>query len=382
MLLAIFYVCSILILYTWIVYPLILVLASRFKAGGNIPREYDDAYKPSVSIIIAAYNEQDSIEQRIRNLLDQDYGDASHEIIVASDGSSDATNELVEKYRSAGVKLLAFEKNRGKAIVHNDAVASAQGEIILFSDAGTLFQPGLVGAILNYFRNPSVGCVVGKLKYESAGTAISESEGIYFKLENIIREKESLLGLLATGTGSCLAVRKRLWRNLEPVHDSDFITPIDVVLQNHKVVLAPDVVVHDKPPVSVQGEFRSRVRMTSKNFMGTILRFGVRGWIDFPCTGFALLSHKIFRWLTPFFLLGVWFANAAALDEGCFYLITFMFQNLFYALAFAGWLAERAEVALPVASQIFSFCVAMAGMGAGVIKGLFGRAPASFKTVE
>lgn len=338
----------------------------------------ENNYIPTVSIIIAAYNEEKNIEKRIRNILEQDYPTDKIEIIVASDGSTDRTVENAKQYGKYGVKILDFKQNRGRAEVQNDAVKEAKGEIIFFTDAETEFEENFLKNIVKYFSE-NVGCVVGNLIYRSQKSSISQSEGLYFKFEKKIRELESELGILATASGACMAVRRCLWKDLTPIDDSDFTTPLDVILQGYRVVFAKDAIAYDIPPSSVKGELKARIRQTSKNFIGTLKRWGMKGWIKHPFVSWGMLSHKILRWFTPFFMLGAFISNIFLLNKGYFYKLIFTGQVAFYILAIFGLIGELFKKRIPIASTIFSFCIANMGMGIGVIKGLIGKAPTSYK---
>jgi hypothetical protein len=179
-----------------------------------------------------------------------------------------------------------------------------------------------------------------------------------------------------------MALRKELWTDLPPTHDADSATPLDVIKQGYTVVYAEDALAYDVPPSSVEGEFRARVRQVSQEFVGIIKRLGWRGIIKHPLVSWGLFSHKILRWLTPFFMLIAFATNIFLLGEGPLYRAAFTAQSAFYLLAVAGFLGELAKKRVPLGSPVFSFCVANIGMGMGVIKGLAGRAPAAYKTTE
>jgi len=340
---------------------------------------YNDCF-PIVSVIVAAYNEEKSIGRRIENLLEQNYPKDKLEIIVASDGSTDRTVRIAKQF--LGVKVLDFKENRGRAAIQNDGVKIAKGEVIVFTDSETEFEKNFLRRITEYFFYEKVGCVVGNLVYRTQRTSISESEGFYWKLEKKLRRLESDLGILSTATGACMAVRKNLWKDLAPIDDSDFTTPLDVILQGYKIVYAPDAIAYDIPPSSVKGELRARIRQTSKNLIGTLKRWGWRGWIKHPFVSWGLLSHKILRWLTLFFMIGAFISNLFLLNKGILYQLTFAGQVIFYLIAVIGMAGEFLKVRIRIASMIFSFCIANIGMGIGVIKGILGKAPGAYKMEE
>jgi len=379
MMVAIFWGSVVLLLYVYAGYFLLLQLAVALKRATTrqvSPHTVADEL-PDVSVIIAAHNEERVIGQRIENLLASGYPLDKLEIIVASDGSTDATIAESRQVNNHRVRVFNFER-RGKALTHNRAVEKAKGEIIIFTDAEGSFDPSFILQTVECFRDPSVGCVTGNLFFQSEGDTISHSLDLYWELEKRVFGLESDLGILAAASGTCMAARKTLWRPLASTDDADFCTPLDVVLQDYRVVFAKAAVAYDVPWTSLKGEFKSRIRMTSQAFFGILARWGLRGWIRHPLVSFGLLSHKFLRWVSPFFMLSVFASNIYLLKQGSFWKLVFVLQLVFYATALVGGLGERLRVRIPIASTIFSFCVANLGMALGVFKGMMGRAPASF----
>lgn len=372
----IFWTSVILLLYVYSGYFLLLKLLSTFRRE-TVAVENNSHY--SVSIVVSAYNEGDFIKRRIENLLHQDYLMNRAEIIVASDGSTDETVRVARNFEPDGIRVLESSQNRGRASVQNEAVKAANGNIVVFTDAETEFDRDFLKNLTKYFTDERVGCVVGNLFYKTEGTSISESEGFYWKFEKKLRKMESDIGILATATGACMAVRKDLWRNLSLIDDSDFITPLDVIMQGHRVVYAQDAVACDVPPSSMRGELKARIRQTSKNLIGTLKRWGWKGWIRHPLVSWGILSHKILRWFTPFFMAAAFISNIFLLRQGPVYSALFAGQVAFYILAAVGLVGELLRKRIPVAPLILGFCVANVGMGIGVIKGLAGKAPAVYK---
>lgn len=369
------------ITYIYIGYYLILQILVKFVPSDE-KADLNTEYFPRVSIVVAAYNEGKVIKQRIENLLELNYPKDKVEIIIASDGSTDRTIEIAKSFEIYGVKVLDFKENRGRAAIHNDSIKATKGDILIFTDATTNFDKNFLKEAVKFFEEEKVGSVVGKLHYKTKKSSISESEGLYWRFEIVLREIESKLGLLATGSGACISIRKNLFKRLNPVDDVDFTTPLDVVLQGYKVVFAKDAVAYDIPPQSVKGEFNARIRMTSKNFVGTLKRWGLKGWTRYPLVSWGLLSHKILRWLTPFFMASVLITNVFLLNGEWIYQLTFLGQMAFYSVALVGFIGQLSGKKIPLASTIFSFCVANLGMGIGVIVGLLGKAPASYKMPE
>lgn len=363
------------LLYTWAGYPLSLLILAAFVREKVCSRKP----LPRLSVLVAAYNEEKTIENRLQNIIDSDYPKDLLEIVVASDGSSDRTVELASAF--GNVTVLDFPR-RGRSLTHNEAVKRIESPIVILTDSATEFDRSFLATIAGYFSYEKTGCAVGNLIYKTGQSAISECEGKYLSAEKKIRHFESKLNILATGSGACMALRKGLWTDLPPTHDADSAAPLDVIKQGYTVVYAEDALAYDVPPSSVEGEFRARVRQVSQEFVGIIKRLGWRGIIEHPLVSWGLFSHKILRWLTPFFMLIAFATNIFLLGEGPLYRAAFTAQSAFYLLAVAGFLGELGKKRVPLGSPVFSFCVANIGMGMGVIKGLAGRAPAAYKTTE
>ncbi len=365
--------------YTYFGYYLLLsVLARIFGDKGKVT--FKEAYYPQTTIIIPAYNEESVIEHRIQNLLELDYPKDKLEMVIASDGSSDRTVEIAKQYEKRGITTLDFKENRGRADVHNGSVKVVSGEIVVFTDADTLFERDFINKIVVPFSDPKVGCAIGQLIYKPKGTSIAEAESRYYnKWEFNLKELESTLGILVNGTGACMAIRKELFRPLTPIDDVDTATVVDMALKGFRTVFVKDAIAYDLPPSSVKSELSYRVRGTSKTIMSLAGRTNFWGWLKNPILSWSILSHRVFRYCTPYFMTAAMVSNMFVLEKGMLYQIIFAIQASFYVLLFVGWLGERIRKRIPIASAIFSFGVAMFGMAIGVAKGITGRAPTVYK---
>jgi cellulose synthase/poly-beta-1,6-N-acetylglucosamine synthase-like glycosyltransferase len=370
-----FWIALLHLVYIYVGYWVVLRVFAAVRRTRRVRRR-GEVYAPSVSIVIPAHNEERSIGNRIRNILQTNYPVQKKEIIIASDGSTDSTVHIANEYES--VKVLAFSKKRGRAPVHNDAIAEASGDIIVFSDAETTFDQDFLWEIVSPFRDPTVGVVVGNLSYQTQKTSMSQGEGLYWRIEKQIRKQESRLGILSTGTGACMAVRKRLWNNLDPVEDVDCVTPLQLVLQGYRVVFASGALAYDEPPSSIKEEFKARIRMTSKDVFGTLKTWGWRGWMSHPLVSWGILSHKLLRWMTPYFMVVLLGTNLLLAGQSPFYQAFLAAQAIFYCACLSGWVLELFGNSVKPASTCFAFAVASLGMGTGFLKGILGKAPAAY----
>ena len=364
------------ILYVYVGYYLCLRLLVYIYPNSNKPASSHNNPKPlKVSIIIAVYNEEDHIEKRINNILELSYA-GEVETIVASDGSSDKTVEIAAKYCNRGVKVLDFKKNRGRALTHNDAVSSASGDILLFTDAETEFAPDFLQHISEPFENDHVGCAVGRLHFIDKESGITKAEGFYWKWEVRTRIMEDRIGILMTGTGACTAFRRELFRPMRPIDDVDFAFTVDVINSGKQVIYIQSAKAYDKAPSSLKEELNGRIR-SSKRLVGTFSRWGIRNCLRHPLYSWGLVSHKLLRWLTPVFLILVFISNLFLIGA-TFYNFTFylyLTSILLVVIGFAGHLLDKR---IPLASILFSFALANLGFAIGLYRIFTGRIPVKY----
>ena len=356
------------IVYTWIGYPLILLLLTAFKSGRVAPRF---AGSPFVSIIVPAHNEETLIARKLDDCLKLDYPADRIEIIVVSDNSTDRTEELVRGYlaQDARIRWLASENRAGKSGVQNLAASHARGDLFFFTDARTTTLPSTLRTMVRQLNDPSVGLVTGTVLFGDSGEAVEKSQGLYWRYERQLRGLESDLGILATGSGQALLVRRTLFVPLPVCYGDDCIMPLDVRLQGYQVIQDEDAVVFDIMPHGIAGELRARIRMTARNVAGTLARPRILNPLRFPLTALGLLSHKLLRWLTPFLLLLMLLCTLSLAMQGRA-TILFWLQSAFYVAAFIGWVLVRQQRAPGVFGYAFSFCLANLGFLLGMIKAL------------
>ena len=379
----IFWLSAGLISYTWILYPVVLYILNKIN-------RYEDFSSPVflmpdppfVSLIIAVYNEEDVIARRIENLLGQDYPKNKMEVIIASDGSTDQTVDIARRYEPKGVKILEFKQNRGKAFVHNDAVKVAKGDVLVFSDAETVFEKGFLKNLIKHFSDPKVGCVIGRLVYQKEkDTALSSAESKYFKYEVWVRDKESRLGILIAATGAAMGCKKEIYEPLRGFEDVDVVIPLLSIVKGYKNVFESKAVAYDVPPSSAIQELRYRFRDTALSMAGTLRVMGQNlfNLSKRPSVLLSVISHRILRWLTPLLLLLLFISNAGLVHAGGMYNLTFVAQIMFYSFGVLGGIVEGFGRSIPLVSAIYSFLIANLGMMGGVLRFALGRASSSWK---
>ena len=356
------------ILYIYLGYPaLVFMLGAirnkRIKKGD---------YQPHVTILIAAYNEEKSIEATIKNKLNLDYPKDKLEMIVISDSSSDGTDEIVNQYESRGVKLLRQTPRAGKTSALNMAVPHAKGEILVFSDANSIYAPDALKKLMQNFYDQEVGYVTGKMIYTNLdGTAIGDGCSAYMKYENFLRKVETKAGSVVGVDGGIDVVRKSLYQSMTPDQLPDFVLPLKVVEQGYRVVYEPFAILKEPSLKKPEDEYKMRVRVSLRSLwalsdMRHLLTFTrsspsssgtpsqartfsysehtpshPRNLSPSILYSWQLWSHKVLRYLCFIFLLAAYLGNLSLWPESNFYKLFFVLQNVAYLGAALSPLLEK-----------------------------------------
>ena len=325
-----------LIVYTYFLFPLLVILR-----GMLVKRPYmseDVQPLPLVSIIIAAYNEEKEIGEKLNNILSLEYPRDRLEVIIASDGSTDRTNEIVQGYEERGIRLLALPR-LGKAGVLNAAVAAAQGEILVFSDANSMFKSDALRALVRPFADPEVGGVAGNQVYLKKGaSSVGAGERSYWDFDRILKEYESQAGNTISATGAIYAIRRSLFQPVMEGVTDDFYTSTSVIEQGSRLVFAPDAVAYEAVAGTSGGEFGRKVRVITRGLRGVfIARRKLLNPFRYGFYAIQLFSHKALRRIVVFPLLILFLVNPFLWNSGLFYQLTMIGQLGFYGLGLLGW---------------------------------------------
>jgi cellulose synthase/poly-beta-1,6-N-acetylglucosamine synthase-like glycosyltransferase len=326
------------LLYTYVVYPLLVVVVSTLR-----PRKLRrGACQPTVSVVITAYNEERDIAAKLENTLALDYPKELLEIIVASDCSSDRTDEIVSQFAARGVRLYRQPQRLGKTTAQNAAVERARGEILLFSDATTMYQPNVLRAMLPNFADPAVGCVAGRLIYvDPSGSTVGRGAVSYWGYETFVKKHESRACSLIGASGCMYAVRRSAYLPLYPEAHGDFLIATKMVQQGLRTVFEPEAVCTEETNRRVDNELRMRVRVITQTFNDL---WQHRAMLNPLRSGFyavQLFSHKVMRYLVPLFLV-LTFAASGMLASSLFFRLAFALQVIGYVCAALSMLLERA----------------------------------------
>lgn len=339
-----FWICLGLIVYPYVIYPFVLFLTYSVTQAwrdlrylGSSRNRRTPTPSPSellaVGIIVPAYNEEKVLLQKIENLRSLDFPKDRLQVIFVSDGSTDNTNQILQSVQDANFDCILLSERKGKANALNQAVARAKNPILVFCDASTLFELDAIRKLVRHFAEPSVGAVCGAVRYQ-AGADAQQTEGAYWKYESALRMMEARLGAILNASGCIFALRRECY---SPIPQStileDFVIPMRARRLGLSVLYDPEAVAIEFPASTVSGEFTRRVRLAVGSFraLGDLVRVPWRGF-----TPFALVSHKLLRWLVPFFAVGL-LMSSIVLIHTRFYRMALAVQILFYLWAGLGF---------------------------------------------
>jgi len=294
---AILFWCAVgFILYTYIGYPLIIGLLSRFVTA----TEYSLQQLPSVSLLIPAYNEEDVIGRKIQNSLDLDYPKDKLQILVAADGSNDRTPDIVRSFEKDGIGLNYLPERGGKMAAINRAVPDCTGDIIVFSDANNIYTSDAILYLIRPFADPKVGATSGSKRIIEDERDLSSSEGLYWKYESIIKKNETLLGSTITAVGEILAIRKKLFISApQNIINDDRYLVLNMLKRGYDVVYVPEAESFEYVSKSAKDEIIRRKRINAGGFQAIFLSKTLLPF-NRPFEVWKIISHKYFRAFVPF----------------------------------------------------------------------------------
>lgn len=345
------------VVYAYVGYPIVLYLLSNISYPGKKTGVTGDNGWPTVTLLIAAYNEEKVIGTKIENCLMLDYPMDRLHIWVASDGSSDNTNTIVRKYMATNANVHLLELPRtGKSGVLNRAMQSVKDKIVVFSDANTEYSHDSLKRLVKPFERPGVGCVSGKLIYRNPGQIISgRGESIYWRYETALKMMESKLGYVAGANGAIYAIKRDLFEPFphRTIND-DFTLSMKIVERGYKSLYEESAIVYEDVAPTMESEFNRHVRDGAGHYIAVVHLLGLLN----PVLGlrsFIYWSHRIFRWMVPFLLVLLFVVNIVLLDE-LIYKSLFILQSIFYLFAIIGWVGIK-KASLPFLIYVpFYFC--------------------------
>ncbi|MCY2966884.1 MAG: glycosyltransferase family 2 protein [Planctomycetota bacterium] len=324
---------------------------------------------PTVTLIIPAYNESAVLDEKLKNSLKIDYPAGRLEILVASDGSTDQTNEIARRYADRGIRLLDFPINRGKSSTLNEAVAKSTGEILCLCDANVMFQSDALKILVSHLNDPTVGAVTGDVRLQNEISDFNAGESLYYRIERQIQIFESALGSTICVDGGMYVVRRELFLPLpaDTLLD-DFKTSMNVINAGQRLLYDQTAIATESGTPSAEDEFRRRVRLAAGAAQSVLRR-------DFPSPTrvfpfFSWVSHKFVRWVSPCWLVLLLVSNLFLWNEDWVFRIVLFGQLAFYASSIVAWLIPATRTVRPLRVG-FYFVLSQVAMLRGVIQGLF-----------
>jgi cellulose synthase/poly-beta-1,6-N-acetylglucosamine synthase-like glycosyltransferase len=330
----------------WVAYIYAGYAACVFLLASILKRDVHRAdIRPSVTVIISAFNEEREIERTVVNKLSQDYPPDRLKVIVVSDGSTDRTDEILQDLakRSGGrLRLLRQEPRQGKTQALNTAIGDTSADVVVFADANSIYAPTTIGLLVRSFSDPSVGYVTGNMLYtNSARSAVAEGSGSYMSYENLLRKLETRAGSIVGVDGGVDAIRRELYIPMHADQLPDFVLPLSVVEQGKRVVYEADAVVYEPALSNPAEEFRMRVRVSLRALWALYDKRSLLNPLRYPMFAWQLISHKALRYLAFLPLVGLLIFNALVFVQQGSYGGLLILQVAAYALAAVGHLFRR-----------------------------------------
>jgi cellulose synthase/poly-beta-1,6-N-acetylglucosamine synthase-like glycosyltransferase len=336
----VFGISTVVLFYTYAGYPLLVYIVSLVR-----PRHIRRGdFEPLVTVLITAYNEEKDLRSKLENTLELDYPKEKLEIIVASDCSADGTDEIALSFASQGVKLHRQPQRHGKTAAQNAAVEIARGEVILFSDATTMYRPNVLRTLMPNFNDPEIGCVAGKLIYvDPADSNIGKGARSYWNYETFLKEAESRACSLIGVSGALYAVRRSAYVPMYPEACSDFLIATKLYEQGLRTVYEPAAICTEETNRQPERELQMRVRVITQ----TLTDLGRHLYMMNPFrSGFyavQLFSHKVLRYAVPIWLILLFASSAVLSFTSDWFLLFLALQSVFYGIAVLSWLLTRGE---------------------------------------
>ncbi len=376
----VFYFSLIALFYTYFGYLGISMIMGKIFAKKIDKRDIS----PSVTLLIPAYNEQSVIAEKLENSLSLDYPKDLLEIVVASE-SNDRTNDIVRGFADKGVVLYSFKERRGKSRMLYDVYPKTKGEIVVFSDANAVYDPLAIKKLVRNFNDKRVGGVMGNLIITNPDkSSISEGESVFKKYESMLRISNTKQLAVVGADGSMLAIRKELYLPISPDRGDDFELAIRIRIKGYAMVFEPEAISYEKASTDFLAEIRRKRRIVSWFFKSSFILLGqmLLGFRWFLM--FQVISNKLFRWFSPYFLILLFVSSFKLCSEHIFYQIVLYLQILFYLVAFLGGIfIKKADSKLQKSLRMpFFFVVFNCAFLIGTLEGMFLRQKPFWKKVR
>ena len=369
----IFWISIFLIVYTFVGYGFVLYILVKIKAIFNKPFSFKkEAVLPTVTVLIAAYNEEDIIEEKIENTLTLNYPKDKMQVIFITDGSSDSTAEKVRGFND--VTLLHEDTRAGKMAAIKRAIPFIQGEITVFTDANTFLNKDALLELVKHYQNPKVGAVAGekRILVEEVADASSAGEGFYWKYESKLKKWDYELYSNVGAAGELFTIRTALYQPVESdTIIDDHMIAMRIAENGFIIAYEPGAYAMETASADVKEELKRKIRIAAGGIQSILRLKKAANPFHNPVFTFQYISHRVLRWtITPFLLFLVFILNAiiAVNTQSAFYQVFFVLQILFYALSLTGYYFESRNIRIKALFIPYYFCVMNYAVLAGIIR--------------
>lgn len=340
------------VFYSYVGYGMLLWALVKIKNIFQKAKSVPAGFEPPVTLVVAAFNEADFIEEKIKNTFELDYPGDKLQIIFITDGSSDATPTIVQQYNN--IELLHQPQRQGKVAAMNRAIDFVKNEIVIFCDANTLLSKASVRKIAAHYSDPKVGGVAGekRILLSDKDAAAAAGEGLYWKYESFLKKLDSDLYTTVGAAGELFSVRTALFEKA-PVNTiiEDFVQSLRLCINGYVVRYEPDAYAAELPSASIKEEMKRKVRICAGAFQAMLLLKPLFNFFKYPIVSFQFISHRILRWtLCPVALILLLISNILIVtgSDSAFYLMILIAQTIFYIMGITGWIYANKDVKLKI----------------------------------
>lgn len=373
--------CLLLPIYVYFGYPAVLWLLAKSLPHRRLENE---AITPTVTLIISCYNEADVIRAKLENSLALDYPKDKLSILVVSDGSDDGTDEIVNEYASQGISMIRQEGRLGKTMGLNLAMERVTSDIVVFSDANAMYAEDAIAMLVRNFADDTVGYVVGAALYtDGSDSASAQNEDLYWRYEMAIKTWESQLHSVVGGDGAIYAIRRRLWERLQARDINDFVNPLQIVAKGYRGIFEPTARCFEETAGDFNREAARKERIVNRSFRGLMRVKEVMNPFRTGIFSFQVISHKLLRWLIPYFLLAGLAGSAILAAQGwVFFWLIVLGATLLLAMATLAAL-RSASSTLPIYLSIpYYFVLVNVYSMRGIATALLGKTQVTWSSAR
>ena len=370
------------IFWAMIGYPISLVILNKLFKRKN---DQDLSYEPTVTIMVVAHNEEKVIADKLQNLLKVDYPNEKLDFLIASDFSTDKTNEIVESFISAHperkIRIHKTVNHYGKTNAQNEAQELCENEILVMTDANAMFEPNAVRELVSYFADSSIAYVSGQLRYMNTdGSKTAKSEGFYWKLDLMCRSIESRFQTITAGNGAIYAVRNKDYKKVPPIECHDASFPVAFALEKKRAVYNPKAVAFEKAGEANKDEFKRKVRMSRNILMRICPTLRVFNVFSYRWFSYFFFGHRFCRYLLWIMHPVALFVNVPlAIFCGLFWQVMLGLQILFYLVAIIGLITKSGNRWIRIVSY---YCMTVMAQWKGVLNKITGKSKPVWEKAE